>query len=287
MKKLSIIIVSWNTGDLTEQTLASVYREYTPETVEVIVVDNHSSDETVTMIQREFSTAWLIVNANNRGFGKANNQGMAIATGQYIMLLNSDTIVQPGGIQNLVAYLDTHNDVMMVGPKLLNADGTFQHACRRRLPQPVNAFFHLFGLSRLFPESQKFTEYKRYADDPEKTEPVEALSGAAMMFRREVYETVGGLDERFFMYGEDLDFCKRVSDHGWEIAYVSEAKIIHLGGQSSRKRRSRSLVDFYQSMWLYYRKHFVGKKLRIRDTVVWIGIWLRCGMALLMNVMKT
>lgn len=272
--KLTVIVVNWNTRALLDQTLTTLYRETTATEFETIVVDNHSADDSVAMVREKFPQVRLIENDDNYGFAKANNQGMKIANGEYLMLLNSDTITLPGGIDRLVAYLDLHPDVMMVGPKVLNEDRTFQLACRRRLPDPLNSFLYLFGFAKLFPRSPFFNRYKRASDNPNVTEPVEAISGAAMMFRRAVYEKIGGLDEQFFFYGEDLDFCKRVGDQGWQIVFVSEAEIVHLGGGSSRQRRRSAIENFYDAMWRYYQKHFAFHPAIVRG-VIWCGIMIR------------
>jgi len=279
--KLSVIFVNWNTCDITRGALASVYKETQGIDFEVIVVDNNSADNSVKMIKKEFPQAVLIVNPDNRGFGKANNQGLKIVQGDYLMFLNTDIVVLDGALNKLVNYLDQYADTMMVGPRLLNKDLTFQHACRRMLPNPLNSFFHLFGLTKIFKNSKVVNEYKQYATDPEVTGPTQALSGAAMMFRRQVYNDIGGFDERFFMYGEDLDFCKRVLDKGWKTVYVGSAKIIHFGGQSSGKRKVKSLINFYEAMWLYYKKHF--KYNFLINLLVWLGIKFRMIAALIMN----
>ncbi|TSC85009.1 MAG: glycosyltransferase [Parcubacteria group bacterium Gr01-1014_13] len=283
--KLSVILVNWNTCDLTKQALASIYKETSGIDFEVIVVDNNSADNSVEMIKKEFPQVVLIVNPDNRGFGKANNQGLKIAQGDYLMFLNTDVVVLDSALNKLVNYLDQHADVMLVGPRLLNKDMTFQHACRRMLPNPLNSLFHLFGLTKIFKNNKLVNQYKQYAIDPEITGSTQALSGAAMMFRRQVYAEIGGFDERFFMYGEDLDFCKRVLDKGWKIVYVSDAKIIHFGGQSSGKRRVKSLVNFYEAMWLYYKKHF--KYNFLIDLIVWLGIKFRMFLALSINIFKS
>lgn len=284
--KLSIILVNWNTRDLTRNALSSIYKETGGFDFEVIVVDNNSGDGSATMVKKEFPQVVLIENKDNFGFGKANNQGLKIAQGEYLMFLNTDVVVLNCALNKLVNYLDEHDDVMMVGPRLLNKDLTFQHACRRNLPNPVNSFFHLFGLTRIFKKSKLVNEYKQYIDSPEITGPTQAFSGAAMMFRRRVYEEIGGFDEAFFMYGEDLDFCKRVFDKGWKTVYVSDAKIIHFGGQSSAKRRVKSLINFYESMWLYYKKYFYPKYNTIINFAIWLGIKLKMVIALSVNFMK-
>jgi len=283
--KLSIILINWKTRDLTRNALASIYKETAGFDFEIVVVDNNSADGSVEMIKKEFPQVVLIENKDNRGFGKANNQGLKIAQGDYLMFLNTDVVVLDGALNKLVNYLDEHTDVMMVGPRLLNKDLTFQHACRRMLPNPLNSFFHLFGLTKIFKNNKFINDYKRYAADPEVTGHTQALSGAAMMFRRQAYNEIGGFDERFFMYGEDLDFCKRVLDKGWKTVYVSEAKIIHFGGQSSGKRKTKSLINFYEAMWLYYKKHF--KYNFLINLAVWLGIKLKMALALSRNILKS
>lgn len=281
--KLSIIIVNWNTRELLKQTLDSVYAETKTSPLEVIVVDNASSDGSQQMVKDRFPQARLIENADNLGFGKANNQGLAITGGEFIMFLNSDVIVLDRAIDKLVEYLAANGDVAMVGPRLLNVDGTFQHACRRNLPNPVNSFLYLSGLGRLLPSGGP--SYKREEEDENATGPTQAISGAAMLFRRGVYDSIGGFDEDFFMYGEDLDFCKRVQDRVGPIAYVAEAKITHIYGGSSKKRKAKSLLNFYDAMWLYYRKHFKNHNPLLR-VVIWCGIRLKMLLALAVNALK-
>jgi len=284
--KLSIILVNWNTKDLTCGALASVFAQTRGFDFEVIVVDNNSEDGSVDMIKKDFPNVVLIENKDNRGFGKANNQGLAIARGEYLMFLNTDILLVNNAINLLVNYLDQHLDVMMVGPRLLNKDMSFQHACRRNLPNPLNSFFHLFGLVKIFTHNKTVNKYKQFDVDPEVTGPTEAISGAAMMFRRRVYEEVGGFDERFFMYGEDLDFCKRIFDRGWLIVYFSNAKIIHFGGQSSGKRKAQSLINFYEAMWIYYTKHFAAQQFAVVNSAVWFAIKIKLFIAVVANYLK-
>lgn len=285
--KLSIVIVNWKTKELTAAAIASVFEQTKALLFEVILIDNNSADGSVETLRALFPQITIVENNANLGFGKANNQGMRLAKGQYIMLLNSDTVVLDHALEKMVAYLDEHPDVMMVGPKVLNADHTFQHACRRMLPTPASSFYHLFGLVKIFRRNARVNAYKGYNREPNITEPVEALSGAAMMFRRPVFEVTGGFDERFFMYGEDLDLCKQVFDHGWKTMFVHTAEIIHYGGASSKKRRTKSIVNFYEAMWLYYEKHWGTKHSVFLKAVVWLGIKTRLGLALLKNIFKS
>lgn len=277
--KLSIIILNWNTADLLLQTLASVYKETSGFDYEVIVVDNASSDDSVEKTRQNFPQARLIVNPGNIGFSRGNNVGLKVATGDYLMLLNSDVIVQDGAINKLVEFLDQHPETAMVGPRLVNRDGSFQASCRRKLPNPWNSFVYLFGLKKIIK-----AEYKSDSR-PEAVEETEALSGAAMMFRKGVYEKIGGLDEEFFMYGEDLDFCFRAGQVG-KIFFVGTAVITHLYGQSSAKRKVGSIINFYDAMILYYKKHFWRKHGLIFDYLVLCGIKFRLLIALIQNYFK-
>lgn len=285
--KLSIVMVNWKTKELTAAAIASVFEQTKALLFEVILIDNNSADGSVETLRALFPQITIIENNANLGFGKANNQGMRLAKGQYIMLLNTDTVVLDRALEKMVAYLDEHPDVMMVGPKVLNADHTFQHACRRMLPTPASSFYHLFGLVKIFRRNARINAYKGYNREPNVTEPVEALSGAAMMFRHEVFEATGGFDERFFMYGEDLDLSKQVFDRGWKTMFVHTAEIIHYGGASSKKRRTKSIVNFYEAMWLYYDKHWGTKHNVFLKIAVWLGIKTRLGLALLKNIFRS
>lgn len=283
---ISVVIVNWNTKELLRQTVSSLVAS-TALPLEVIVVDNASTDGSIEMVSSDFPEVVHVVNTENLGFGKANNQGMARAKGEYIFLLNSDTIVHDGAVDILYQYLQTHDTVGMVGPKLLNADGTFQYACRRRLPHPLNSLIYLSGIGKLFPKSKRLNSYKQQAESPDVGGSVEAISGAAMLFRRVVYEATGGFDERFFMYGEDLDLCKTVQDKGFLIHYVPTSVITHLGGQSSKKSRLKSLKNFYHAMWLYYDKHWGQKHVWPFRLLVYMGIWVVFGVACVKNFTKS
>lgn len=275
--KLSIIILNWNAKHVLGDALISVARETNGVEHEVLVVDNVSTDGSVAMVRSEFPDVILVENKTNLGFSGGNNEGLLKAHGEYLMLLNPDTIVHDRAIEKLVRFMDEHSDVMMIGPKLLNRDGSFQAACRRNLPNPKSAFLHLFGMGS--------GEYKR-TDDPDVSGLTEAISGAAMLFRREVYEAIGGLDDRFVFYAEDLDYCKRVADKGWKTWYLADAHITHLGGESSKQRKVWAIVNFHGTMWLYYKKHFASQNLFLFNWLVYVGIQLRCGIALVQNWMK-
>jgi len=266
--KLSIIIVNWNTRDILKQTINSVIAETTLFMHEIIVVDNNSNDGSVEMIKKEFPNVILIENKINEGFAKGNNRGLKIAKGEYLMLLNSDTIILNHAIEKLVKFLDENQEVFLIGPKLLNKDGSFQVACRRNLPDIKNSFLYLFSVKKLVKSDKNYKSNK----DENVSNYCEAISGAAMMFRSEVYKKIGGLDEQFFMYAEDLDYCKCVFDQSWKTYYLSEAHITHLGGESTKRRSLKSLYYFYKTMWQYYKKHLYKNSSLFVNRLVFLGI---------------
>jgi GT2 family glycosyltransferase len=280
---LSVIIVSWNTKDMTLGAVRSVLAE-TGVPLEVIVVDNASSDGSVQALRTEFPRITVIESTRNAGFAHANNIGLRRAGGDILMLLNSDTVVLPGAFGTMVAHLAAHPETGLVGPKLVWPDGRFQKASFRNLPDIGNSLFYLLGLDRI----RKALGGKPYKDagDPNVSRASEALSGAAMMFRRSVYEKIGGLDERFFMYGEDLDFCKRAGDAGFGIRYLPDAVIVHFGGESSRKRKAGAIRDFYRAAWLYYEKHFALRRNPFLNALVFCGIKTLYAAVLLRNLFR-
>ncbi len=276
---LSVVIVSYNVRDFLAQTLRSVQKATRSFPTEIFVVDNHSEDGSPHLVATEFPDVRLIRNEENVGFARANNQALAQASGKFLVLLNPDTIVQEDTFEKLILFFDTHPDAGMVGCKILNPDGTLQLACRRSFPTPWVAFTKLVGLGTLFPKSRLFGRYNLTYLDPDQTTEVDAISGSFMMVRREVLEQVGPLDERFFMYGEDLDWCYRVKEAGWKIYYVPETKIIHYKGASSEKSDRDTLALFYRAMLQFVQKHFRGRYLFLPQWFLISGIGIRLAMS--------
>ncbi|MCR4437567.1 MAG: glycosyltransferase [bacterium] len=277
--ELAIIIVSYNVRDFLEQALTSVRKAVQGIAAEVWVVDNASTDGTVAMVGRSFPGVRLIANQRNVGFAAANNQVLRQSEAQVFCLLNPDTVVQEDTFRTLLAFLRAHPDVGMVGCKILNPDGSLQQACRRSIPTPWVAFTKLVGLSRLFPRSKLFGRYNLTYLDPDKTYEVEAISGSFMMVRREAVAQVGLLDETFFLYGEDLDWCLRFRNAGWKVYYVPETKIVHFKGESSRRSGFDSLRLFYQAMHLFVRKHFASRSFFPLRWFLVLAIWLRAALS--------
>lgn len=252
---LSVVIPSYNTRDLMEQALRTVQEASGSIRVEVIVVDNASKDGSVEMVRQKFPDVVLICNERNLGFGGANNAAFARVRGRHVLLLNSDTIVRADSLQTMVAFMDAHPDAGAAGCRILNPDGTLQLDCRRGFPTPAAAFYKLTGLSRIFPNSHRFARYNLTYLDPDEVNEVDALSGSCMIVRRQVLEEVGGFDEAYFMYGEDLDWCFRMREAGWKIYYTPATEIIHFRGESGRAESMRIQFRKNEAMAIFVSKH--------------------------------
>lgn len=258
--KLSIIIVSYNTRQLLADCINSIEKNMAGLLYEIIVVDNDSTDESVVMLRTEYPEVKLIENDYNAGFAKANNQGLGLCSGEYILLLNSDTIVLEDGLSSLVDFMDNHKNTAICGPKLLNSDMTLQLPCRRSFPGLLNSISHFSGLGRLFPKSRLFGSYLMTYMDSDTDHEVDAVSGACLLVRRDVPDKIGGLlDEAFFMHFEDIDLCYRAKQKGFKVYYVHNTRIVHLKGQSSKLRNEGVTRNFFDSAQVYFRKNYKKK----------------------------
>lgn len=278
---LTVIIVSYNVRDFLEQALTSIRKALRGLNSEICVVDNASVDGSAELVRTHFPDVTLIVNEENLGFARANNLVLKNSEARYFCLINPDTIVQEDTFRTTIDYLNSHDDVGMAGCKILNPDGTLQLACRRSFPTPWIAFSKVVGLSRLFPRSRLFGRYNLTYLDPDQSYPVEAISGSFMVVRREVVEKVGALDEDFFLYGEDLDWCYRIGKAGWKIQYLPATQIIHFKGESSRRSSFDSVRLFYQAMHLFVRKHFSRRYFLLPQWLLLCAIWARAIVSLL------
>ncbi len=254
---LSICIVNWNVRELLRRSLASIYASplaSAPDAVEVIVVDNASSDGSAEMVRSEFPQVVLVENYENVGFTRGNNQALELAHGRHVLFLNPDTEVVGDALGVMVRYLDAHADVGAVGPQLRYPNGSIQPS-RRRFPTAATLFLESTLLQRWFPRNAVLDRFYM-ADMPDDVEQeVDWLVGAALMARREALEEVGGFDERFFMYSEELDWCRRAKAAGWKIVYLPEAIIVHHEGRSSGQVVAARHIYFYTSKVLYARKY--------------------------------
>ncbi len=264
MVDLSIVIVSWNVRDLLRRCLHSILDIRHSMRVEVVIVDNASTDGSSDMVQAEFPSVHIITNNENRGFPAANNQGLAVAQGRYVLLLNPDTEVIEDGLATMVAFADAHLDVGMVGPQLLYPDGSVQSS-RRRFPTLATAAFESTWLEPYAP--RRLLERYYFLDQPDDAvQDVDWVMGAAMMARREAIEQVGLMDEGFFMYSEELDWCRRFREAGWRVIYLPTARIVHYEGKSSEQVVAARHIYFQTSKVRYFGKYhgrIVAETLRL------------------------
>lgn len=244
------------------------------------MLDNASWDGSAQMVAQCFPGVRLVQSAENLGFARGYNQAAAEAQGRHLLLLNPDTVTRPGALRKLVECLDSHPRAGAVGPRLLNADGTLQYSCRR-FPHPLAALFRNTPLGKLFPRNRYTRAYLMTDYDHSREARVDWISGAAMAIRREAWEQVGGFDEGFFMYAEDMDWCRRAGTAGWEIWYAPSAEIVHRIGRSSDQVPFQMVLQFHRSMARFYRKHYAPAWPAPLRWVPGFGVWVRCGTVLM------
>jgi hypothetical protein len=250
---VTIVVISWNTRQMTHDCLRSVYDNLGDLPAEVILVDNNSADGSAEMVAADFPQAILIRNADNRGFAAANNQGFVIARGRHILLLNSDTLIHGDVIQRSVAYLDQHPTVGAMGCRVLNTDGSVQLTCGQ-FPTLFNLFLQATALKKLaWPRFFGRQEMSHWARDSER--PVDTITGCYLMLRREVMDDVGMLDEDFFFFGEETDWCRRMRDAGWGVMFAPVGQITHHGSVSARKHNHKRDVMLSNAIVRLHRKH--------------------------------
>lgn len=251
MSAVSIVIVSWNVASLLLDCLSSIFASPTGRLCEVIVVDSASTDDTVSLVRQRFPQVRLIPLSDNVGFARGNNVGLAHASGDFILLLNPDTRVLGDVIGDLMRYLECHPSVGVVGPHTLNEDGTHQ-STRRRFPTLLTGIFESTWFQSFAPPSVLHRYYVLDVPDDCDQAHVDWVQGSALMFRRAVYQQIGGFDEGYFMYSEELDWCKRVCASGWSVAYLGRSYLVHLGGKSSQQVRVDAQVAFHRSKLRYF-----------------------------------
>jgi len=255
-KNLSIVIVNWNVRELLRRCLNSIYQAGGNSLeLEVIVVDNASADGSVAMVREDFPQVRLIANAENLGFTRGNNQAIAQSRGRYVLLLNPDTEVIGDALNTMVRYMDAHPQVGVLGPQLLNPDGSVQPS-RRRFPTLATAFLESTVLQQWFPDNRILRRYYVRDRGDDEVQAVDWVVGACLLVRRQAIEQVGLLDEAFFMYSEELDWCRRFKEHGWQVVYLPTAQVIHHEARSSEQVKALQHIQFQRSKVLYFRKHY-------------------------------
>lgn len=277
---LSIVIVSWNVCDDLHECLRSLVTRHSSLVIEVIVVDNASSDRTVEMVRREFPQVTLISNDENLGYTKANNQGILQSRGKYILLLNPDTIVREGALDALIEFAEANPQAGIIGGKLLNPDGGIQRSARS-FPDIGAGLFRNTLLGRLFPKNPFVRRYLMTDFSYDEVHEVDWVSGAAMLVRREVFDIIGLLDEGFWAYCEDVDFCWRARQVGFKVLFCPNAVIVHKIGRSSDQRLVQSLIQHHKSMWRFYLKNYRQRYSLVLSPLIGLGIVLRLTGALM------
>lgn len=259
---LSIIILNFNTVSLTRACLQTVFASSLGNfRMEVIVCDNGSTDGSEDVIKREFPGVTFIQNGKNKGFAAGNNPGIRASKGRFVLLLNSDTEVPKDALRTMVECIDEHPEAGAATPKILLPDGSMDPACHRGFPTPWVAFTYVSKLEKLFPKTRLFGQYHQGYKDIHTIHEVDCITGAFFLVRREVIDTVGLLDEDYFMYGEDIDWCYRIRQKGWKIVFNPRVSIFHKKKQSGRlhgdkKKQVLTEVYFHKYNWLFYRKHY-------------------------------
>lgn len=283
--KLSVVIVNYNVKYFLEQCLCSVRAASIGMDVEVFVVDNNSSDGSMEYLKPKFPEIIFIENKDNPGFARANNQAIAQSKGEYVLLLNPDTIVGEESFRTLIYFLDEHPKTGGVGVKMLDGNGHFLPESKRAFPSPWVSFCKLFGLSKLFPNSRTFARYSLPYLSADKQHKVEVLSGAFMLMRREALNKVGLLDESFFMYGEDIDLSYRIILGGYQNYYLPE-RILHYKGESTRHNDIKYIKAFYGAMLIFYRKYY-PRSGWLMSGLIRLSIGMKAGLTALFGSSKT
>lgn len=281
--QLSVILVSYNTREMTLRCLAHVRQDLADCAHEIILVDNHSSDGSVDAVRRAYPDVIVIGNRENLGFGAANNQAMRIARGAYLMLVNTDAFLHPGASMAMLEHLQRDRSIGVVGPRVLNEDGSLQVSCHR-FAAPLYAWMENLWLAKLLPRHSRYSDYRRWPHDRRRN--VDYVIGACLMAPRSVYEKVGGFDERFFMYSEEADWQKRIRAAGWEVVFTPDAVVTHLGGASGRTDKARINRVFFESLDYYvYKHHGLSGLISLRMAMV-VGCGLRSALWLVTGVLR-
>ena len=284
--KLSIIIVNYNVKHFLEQCLHSVFKAVTNLTVEVFVVDNNSVDGSCAMVRDKFPLVKLIENKQNVGFSKANNQAIRESKGEYILLLNPDTVVEEDSFDKVINFMDKTPNAGGLGVKMIDGKGIFLPESKRGLPTPMVAFYKIFGFSNLFPHSKIFSKYHLGYLDNDKIHEVDVLCGAFMLMRKTTLNKVGLLDEDYFMYGEDVDLSYRIIKGGYKNYYYPKTTIIHYKGESTKKGSINYVRIFYNAMIIFANKHFSPNNAKLYSLFINFAIYFRATLAVFSRLLK-
>jgi N-acetylglucosaminyl-diphospho-decaprenol L-rhamnosyltransferase len=285
MLDLAIVVVSYNVSALLRRCLSAVYASEGDFTFDLVVVDNASSDDSVEVVRNEFPQTRLISNQENVGYPAGNNIGLRTfgewcgsnPPARYALLLNPDTELPASALADMIAFMDAHPDAGAAGPKLVLPSGDLDLACRRSFPTPEVIFYRVIQLGRLFPKSRRFGRYNLTYLDPDTLHEVDSVVGAFMMVRAKAISDVGLMDERFFMYGEDLDWAKRIKEAGWKIYYNPAVVVLHVKRASSSQEETRARLEFERANLLFYRKHYQASTSGWLNALILMALAVRGG----------
>jgi N-acetylglucosaminyl-diphospho-decaprenol L-rhamnosyltransferase len=278
---LSVIIVNYNVKYFLEQCLCSVRKAIEKIDGEVFVVDNNSTDGSIEYLQPKFSEIKFIVNKENEGFGKANNKALSVAKGKYILFLNPDTIVTEDSFGNCISFFESNKNIGALGVKMIDGKGIYLKESKRGFPSPWTAFCKLSGLTALFPHSKIFSKYYLGNLSEKENQVIDVVSGAYFIVRKETLDKIGGFDEQFFMYAEDIDLSYRIQQSGFLNYYLAQTTIIHFKGESTTKDL-RQVKLFYKAMKQFVKKH--SGRSAPYSAMIEIAIWLRAAITLMENL---
>jgi GT2 family glycosyltransferase len=285
--KLSLIILNHNSGSLLTECLDSLFRDALSFNHEVIIPDNASTDDSLETAIAKWGTRLKVIrNEVNKGFTWGNNVGIRASHGEYVCLLNPDTIIHPGTFETLLNFMDNHPQAGFSGPKVLNSDGTLQLSCRRMIPSPFDAIARALLLSKMFPKSRLFARYNVTYLDEDATQRVDASTGCCMMARRSMLDQIGLLDEDYFLYCEDVDWFQRAKSVGWEVWYVPSATIDHHHAYSARFRKYSAVRNFHQSMIRFYRKHYSARYPSAFNALIYAAVYARMGTIMTIRTLR-
>ncbi len=252
---VSVIVVNYNVADLLIRCLDSVVHDNGVRPPNISVVDNGSTDGSIQRVMSRFPEVTIIANSVNQGFAAAVNRGLLLAREEHILILNPDTLLPPNCLVRLLRFLDANPTIGMVGPRLVRSDGTLDYACRRNFPTPLDIYLRITGLDRLFPQSRLFGHYNLTYLDPAVSCEVDCIAGAFMLVRQEAIAKVGPMDERFFMYAEDVDWACRFKRAGWRVHYCADVEVLHYKQASTKQIKRQMIREFYKAIYQCYEKY--------------------------------
>ena len=296
MANVHVVVVNYNTAGLLRRCLDHLSMSQSRHPFAITVVDNGSTDDSQRIVRADYPHVRLLRSEHNLGFSGGNNLALRpiVAAGpigaarehDYVLLVNSDLFVAPETIDALSAFAEANPRAGIVGPRVEKPDGTLDLACRRSFPTPANAFFKLIGLSRRFPGNARLAAYNLTNLDERQLTEVDAVTGACMLVRLAAIDAAGVLDEKFFMYGEDLDWAYRIKAAGWQVFYNPATRVLHQKGATSARQSGRMIIEFYRAMYLFHRKHYAPRSPRPLNWLVTAGIAARGAVALALNLLR-